>query len=63
MMYFGTFLDAEGDWVDTVHFPESSHNYPFQGKGFYRITGKVVEEFGVISVEVFRQVKIGFAST
>ena len=63
MMYFGTFLDAEGDWVDTVHFPESSHNYPFQGKGFYRITGKVVEEFGVFSVEVFRQVKIGFAST
>jgi len=61
-MYFGTFLDADGNWVDTVHFPESSHLFPFQGKGFYRVTGKVVEEFGVFSVEVSRQEKIGFVS-
>jgi len=62
-MYFGTFLDAAGNWVDTVHFPESSHKYPFQGKGFYRITGKVVEEFGVFSVEVWKQEKVGFKTT
>ena len=62
-MYFGTFLDADGNWVDTVHFPESSHLFPFQGKGFYRVIGKVVEEFGIYSVEVSRQEKVGFAAT
>lgn len=58
-MFFGTFLDADGRWVDTVHFPESNRQYPFQGKGFYRIAGKVVEEFGVYSVEVWKQEKVG----
>ncbi len=52
IMSFGTFLDEDGDWLDTVHFPESRNRFPFQGGGFYKITGKVVEEFGVYSVEV-----------
>ncbi len=59
VMHFGTFIDARGDWIDTVHFPESSRLYPLQGKGFYKFTGKVVEEFGVYSVEVARQEKVG----
>lgn len=52
IMSFGTFLDENGDWLDTVHFPDSRNKFPFQGGGFYRIQGKVVEEFGVYSVEV-----------
>jgi DNA polymerase-3 subunit alpha len=52
MMFFGTFLDKHGDWLDTVHFADSARQYPLQGKGFYVLSGKVVEEFGVYSVEV-----------
>lgn len=52
IMSFGTFLDENGDWLDTVHFPQNRAKYPFQGSGFYRIKGKVTEEFGVFSVEV-----------
>ena len=58
-MFFGTFLDKTGDWLDTVHFPQSFKYSPFEGKGFYALTGKVVEEFGVYSVEVSHCRKIG----
>lgn len=59
IMHFGTFLDKEGNWLDTVHFPESSQRYPLQGRGFYILEGKVVEEFGVYSLEVNRCKKAG----
>jgi error-prone DNA polymerase len=52
MMNFGTFLDDEGNFFDTVHFAPSLTRYPFRGKGVYLILGKVVEEFGFPSVEV-----------
>ncbi len=51
-MYFGTFLDRTGHWIDTVHFPDVAQRYPFRGRGVYLITGKVVEEFGFMSLEV-----------
>ncbi|WP_416444712.1 DNA polymerase III subunit alpha [Leeuwenhoekiella sp. A16] len=53
-MFFGTFLDQEGKWLDTVHFPPVAKKYPFQGKGIYRITGRVVEEFDFLTVEVIK---------
>ena len=59
-MSFGTFLDANLNWLDTVHFPESFQKYPIQGKGFYRITGQVVEEFGFSSIEVTQMKKVGY---
>lgn len=59
-MSFGTFLDAGMTWVDTVHFPDSLQKYPLRGRGFYLVTGKVVEDFGVYSVEVHYQQKIGY---
>jgi len=59
VMHFGTWLDAKGDWVDTVHFPESARRYPFQKRGFYLITGKVIEEFGVFSIAVDKMEKVG----
>jgi DNA-directed DNA polymerase III PolC len=52
IMHFGTFLDYEGKTFDTVHFPDSASKYPFRGRGFYEMRGKVVEDFGVASVEV-----------
>jgi DNA polymerase-3 subunit alpha len=51
-MYFGTFIDIDGDWIDTVHFPPSVKKYPFTGSGCYEIRGKVVEEYDFLSIEV-----------
>ncbi|HVB02911.1 MAG TPA: DNA polymerase III subunit alpha [Chitinophagaceae bacterium] len=59
LMSFGTFLDKQGNWLDTVHFPDSSEQYPLQGRGFYILQGKVVEEFGVYSLEVGWCSKVG----
>jgi len=52
LMQFGTFLDRKGQVFDTTHFPSTTKSYPFRGKGFYRIKGKVVEDFGYPMVEV-----------
>ncbi len=58
-MFFGTFIDACGNWLDTVHFPESAFRYPLSGSGFYRITGTVLEEFGTYSLNVSFMEKTG----
>ncbi|MBP7399949.1 MAG: DNA polymerase III subunit alpha [Chitinophagales bacterium] len=52
VMYFGTFVDIHGHWLDTIHFPPVAKKYRFQGKCCYHIKGKVVDDFGVYSVEV-----------
>lgn len=52
LMHFGTFYDRQGDVFDTVHFPDVARKYPFRGRGFYEMTGKVVEDFGVHMIEV-----------
>ncbi|HEY1021821.1 MAG TPA: DNA polymerase III subunit alpha, partial [Flavisolibacter sp.] len=52
LMYFGTFIDAAGDWVDSVHFPDTAQKYRLSGGGFYHIKGKVMDDFGVYSIEV-----------
>lgn len=51
-MQFGTFLDQEGQFIDTVHFPDVAAKYNFSNKGVYKIRGKVIDEFGFLSVEV-----------
>ncbi|QPH40138.1 DNA polymerase III subunit alpha [Pedobacter endophyticus] len=57
-MWFGTFLDANGDFFDTTHFPNTTPVYPFKGKGCYLILGKVVTEFGFPSIEVLKFAKL-----
>ncbi|WP_225874585.1 hypothetical protein [Pedobacter hiemivivus] len=57
-MWFGTFLDADGNFFDTTHFPNYTSIYPFRGKGCYLILGKVVEDFGFPSIEVIRFAKL-----
>jgi DNA polymerase III subunit alpha len=51
-MNFGTFIDLEGNWIDTVHFPPSAKAYPFVGSGCYLLKGKVVEEFSFSYINV-----------
>jgi DNA polymerase-3 subunit alpha len=57
MMLFGNFLDREGYFIDTVHFPPSAKQFPFRGKGVYVLHGIVTEEFGCFSIEVTRMEK------
>ena len=57
-MWFGTFLDAEGEFLDTVHFPNNTPSYPFRGKGCYLILGKLVEDFGCPAIEVEKFAKL-----
>ncbi|WP_291784199.1 DNA polymerase III subunit alpha [Cecembia sp.] len=52
VMNFGTFVDREGDWIDTVHFPPVVKKNPFKGRGIYLIKGKVTQEFDFYSIEV-----------
>ncbi len=59
-MFFGTFVDSKLDWIDTVHFPDVAGQYPLHTSGFYKITGKVVADFGVCSVEVRTMYKVGY---
>jgi DNA-directed DNA polymerase III PolC len=51
IMYFGTWLDIEGEWLDTVHFPDTNNRNPFTGPGCYLIRGRIVEEYGFYSIE------------
>ena len=59
-MFFGTFVDADLDWIDTVHFPDTVKKHPLHTGGFYRISGKVVEDFGVYSIEVKKMEIVGY---
>jgi len=52
IMHFAAFIDDEGQFFDTVHFPQTLKAYPFKGHGVYLILGKVVSEFGFPSIEV-----------
>lgn len=59
-MCFGTFLDREGQFIDTVHFPDSLRQYPFQKGGFYILKGKAISEYNVITLEISQMKKIGY---
>jgi len=57
-MQFATFLDASGNVFDTVHFPNVAQQFPFRGRGFYALSGKVVDDFGVFMLEVTAMKKL-----
>lgn len=61
-MCFGTFIDYEGQFIDTVHFPPSVKRYPFRGKGVYQLVGKVVEEFDFFTLEVSKMEKMNYVN-
>ncbi|MFN0215167.1 MAG: DNA polymerase III subunit alpha [Saprospiraceae bacterium] len=51
LMQFGTWLDIEGHFFDTVHFPDQVKKTPFRGRGVYRIRGRLTSDFGFLSLE------------
>lgn len=50
-MYFGTFIDRAGQFLDSVHFPPVASRFTWQGKGIYEVRGRVLEDFDAISIE------------
>lgn len=56
-MHFATMIDQQGKVFDTVLFPPVAAQYHFRGRGIYRFYGKVVSEFGFLSIEVIKMEK------
>jgi DNA polymerase-3 subunit alpha len=59
-MNFGTWLDVSGHFFDTLHFPNTLRQYPFKGRGIYRLAGEVTNDFGVYSIAVLQMEKIPY---
>ncbi|RXG17138.1 helix-hairpin-helix protein [Leeuwenhoekiella aestuarii] len=57
-MYFGTFLDREGVFFDTVHFPDSVAHSFMSGKEVYQVIGKVTQEYELCSIIVDRVIRL-----
>ncbi|MDZ7845950.1 MAG: DNA polymerase III subunit alpha [Owenweeksia sp.] len=59
-MQFGCFIDKEGQFIDTVHFPKTVARFRFQGRGIYLLRGKVVEDYDFISLEVIYMERLAY---
>ncbi|MAB74798.1 MAG: hypothetical protein CMC99_07610, partial [Flavobacteriales bacterium] len=57
-MCFGCFVDLEGAWLDTVHFPSVARDFPFRGRGVYAVRGTVSESFGCLNVDAQRMERL-----
>lgn len=59
-MYFGTWIDANGNYFDTAHFPDSLEKYGFQGGGCYLLLGIVEVDFHFPTITVTKMAKMPF---
>jgi DNA polymerase-3 subunit alpha len=59
-MFFGTWVDAEGEYFDTAHFPDSLEAYPFQGGGCYLLLGRVEVDFHFPTITILKMAKMPF---
>ena len=59
-MYFGTWIDAEGEMFDTAHFTDSLAKYPFQGGGCYLLLGHVEVDYHFPTITVAKMAKMPF---
>lgn len=59
-MYFGTWIDAEGNYFDTAHFPDGLEQYPFQGGGCYLLLGRVEVDYHFPTITVLKMAKMPF---
>ncbi|RXG11411.1 DNA polymerase-3 subunit alpha [Leeuwenhoekiella aestuarii] len=57
-MFFGTFLDRESVFFDTVHFPDSAAHSFMSGKEVYQVIGKVTQEYELCSIIVDRVIRL-----
>jgi len=59
-MYFGTWVDIEGEYFDTAHFTKSLEKYPFQGGGCYLLLGSVEVDYHFPTITVTKMAKMPF---
>lgn len=59
-MNFATFVDQDGYFFDSTHFPQVVKQSPFRGRGIYSIKGKVACEFGFFSLEASYMEKVPY---
>lgn len=57
-MYFGTWIDVNGDYFDTAHFPDSLKNYDFMGGGCYLLLGTVEVDYHFPTITVIKMAKM-----
>jgi DNA-directed DNA polymerase III PolC len=59
-MYFGTWIDNEGSYFDTAHFPDSLTQYPFLGGGCYLLLGTVEVDYHFPTITITKMAKMPF---
>ena len=59
-MYFGTWIDHQGAYFDTAHFPDSLIKYPFQGGGCYLLLGTVEIDYHFPTITILKMAKMPF---
>lgn len=59
-MYFGTWIDTEGEYFDTAHFTDCLEKYPFQGGGCYLLLGNVEVDYHFPTITVTKMAKMPF---
>jgi DNA polymerase-3 subunit alpha len=57
-MNFGSFIDTAGDFWDSTQFPSVAARHPFRGRGVYRLTGVVEEEFEHVALRTTSMEKL-----
>ncbi len=59
-MYFGTWIDAEGEFFDTAHFADCLQRYPFKGGGCYLLLGQVEVDYHFPTITISKMEKMPF---
>ena len=59
-MFFGTWIDADGDFFDTAHFADCLLKYPFKGGGCYLLLGQVEVDYHFPTITISKMSKMPF---
>ena len=59
-MFFGTWIDVEGNFFDTAHFADCLQKYPFQGGGCYLLLGQVEVDYHFPTITISKMAKMPF---
>ncbi|MDA6072000.1 DNA polymerase III subunit alpha [Flavobacterium sp. AC] len=59
-MYFGTWIDHEGTYFDTAHFPDCLAKFPFEGGGCYLLLGTVEVDYHFPTITMTKMAKMPF---
>lgn len=61
-MYFGTWIDHEGTYFDSTHFPDNLEHYPFQGGGCYLLLGTVEVDYHFPTLTILKMQRLPFVA-